>query len=64
MRIKYTDPKLEIIDLLEADIVTASTGTGDNDLPFPFSIKNTVKSMLSDNWTDSDWTNGDSSWTK
>ena len=64
MRIKYTDPKLEIIDLLDADIVTASTGTGDNDFPFPFSLRNTVQSILNDDWNESDWTSGNSSWTK
>lgn len=32
MRIEYLDPKLEIIDLLDADIVTSSPGDNDVDI--------------------------------
>ena len=52
MRIEYEDPKLEIIDLLDADIVTSSPGDNDVDVGDMFGNGG------NDNWneTDDNWT--------
>lgn len=53
MRIEYEDPKLEIIDLLDADIVTSSPGDNDVD----------VGGMFGPGNKDDDWNTNDDDWT-
>lgn len=57
MRIEYFEPKLEIIDLLDADIVTAS---GDNGFDFG-DLLDGAKRLLGLN-PDDVWSSNDDSW--
>lgn len=62
MRIEYFEPKLEIIDLLDVDIVTGSTSTGDNDIGFLGVVQNAIRN-LTDNWESDGWDNNNTdSW--
>lgn len=54
MRIEYEDPKLEIIDLLDADIVTSSPGDNDIDVGGMFGGGGN---------DDDDWNTNDDDWT-
>ena len=67
MRIEYFEPKLEIIDLLDADIVTASqTESGDTIVDVGGILGNILNALTggNDSWDDTSsdsWTGG-SSW--
>ena len=54
MRIEYLDPKLEIIDLLDADIVTSSPGDNDIDVGGMFGGGGNK---------DDDWNTNEDDWT-